>query len=82
MTTQNLRERFLTEPPRPGALALVTDMRSAFAELALAIDDVAPDSREKDTALTKLEEAKFWTNQAIVFADNAIARAERAEKEN
>lgn len=68
--TANLRARFVTQAPTPEAASTMVDIREAFADFAEMIDTLAPDSREKSSALTKLEEAKYYTNQAIILADN------------
>ncbi|KAA0022074.1 hypothetical protein FOY51_15540 [Antrihabitans cavernicola] len=43
-------------------------IREACKALALKLDDALPNGREKATALTKLEEAMFWSNAAIARA--------------
>jgi len=70
VTTPNLRQRFVTAPPSPPAAADMEYIRENFAHLAEVVDTLAPDGREKALALTKLEEAKYFTNQAIILADN------------
>jgi hypothetical protein len=40
-------------------------IRSSLGSEAKVINGLCPDSREKSTALTKLEEAMFWANAAI-----------------
>ena len=46
-------------------VAAMTDMRDAFKKMALAVNALVPDGREKSLALTKLEEAMFHTNAGI-----------------
>lgn len=70
MSTQNLRTRFVTKAPSHEAAYAMADVREVFADFADMIDGLAPDSREKSLALTKLEEAKYYTNQSIILADN------------
>lgn len=48
----------LTEQVFPG-------FRDACLDLARAINDVAPESREKSLAITALEESCMWTIAAI-----------------
>lgn len=40
-------------------------IRNHAKVLALLIDSLVPDGREKSSALTKLEEAVFWSNAGI-----------------
>lgn len=40
-------------------------IRSKAKELAYLIEDIAPDSREKSLAMTKLEECVMWANSGI-----------------
>ncbi len=42
-----------------------TSVRAAHRDLALKVWADVPDGREKSLALTKLEEAMFWSNAAI-----------------
>lgn len=76
MTTANLRSRFVTKAPTQEAADLMVAFREQFAVLAEVVDRGAPDSREKSLALTKLEEAKYYTNQAIILADNQKEQSE------
>jgi len=41
------------------------EMRGEAKLFAMVIEDLCPDSREKDLAITKIEEAVFWANAAI-----------------
>lgn len=45
-----------------GSMAMI---RRACAQAAERIDTFCPDGREKSLAMTKLEEAMFWSNAAI-----------------
>lgn len=40
-------------------------LRATAKELAKLVAELAPDGRERSTALTKIEEAVFWANAAI-----------------
>jgi hypothetical protein len=42
-----------------------TSVRAAHRDLALKVLHGVPDGREKALALTKIEEAMFWSNAAI-----------------
>ena len=41
------------------------EIRNEAKKLALTIDGLCPDCREKDLATTKLEEVVMWANAAI-----------------
>jgi hypothetical protein len=62
----DLESRFqvitISDPDNAAKLARV---RQLALELAMTIDELADDSREKSAAITKLEEATFWANRAI-----------------
>lgn len=40
-------------------------LRDSFGRLAIQVEKACPKGRELSVALTKLEEAMFWTNAAI-----------------
>ena len=40
-------------------------MRACFVELALEVNELVPDGREKSAMLSRLEEALMWGNKAI-----------------
>ena len=65
MDKQIIERNFTYHPPKPGQPETYEEIRAAAKKLALLINDTAPDSREKSLAMTKLEEAVFWTNAAI-----------------
>ena len=41
------------------------NVRELGVKLALLIDEIIPDSREKSLAITKLEESIMWVNKGI-----------------
>jgi hypothetical protein len=51
--------------PKEGQPEKYQALRAKAKELALMIDDLCPDSREKSVAFTNLETATFWANAAI-----------------
>lgn len=72
---EQLREeidaRFGRKKLSPEAVSEIERVTSAFQEFAHAMVTTLPAGRELQTALTKLEEAKFFANQAI--ARNGVA---------
>jgi hypothetical protein len=60
-----LEHRFTYHPPRDGQPAMYEAIRDTALEYAKLINVLVPDSREKSTALTKLDEVVFWSNAGI-----------------
>lgn len=56
---------FTYHPPKAGQPEKYTALRNQAKDLALSLDALCPDSREKSLALTKLEESMMWANAAI-----------------
>jgi hypothetical protein len=56
---------FKYHTPKEGQPEKYTALREKAKELAYLIADLAPDSREKSLALTKLEESIMWANASI-----------------
>lgn len=44
-------------------------VRNKLHRVALELNDLVPDGREKSLTMTKLEEAMFWANAAIARED-------------
>jgi len=65
MDKGDIRNRFTYHPPLEGQAEKYTDIRSTALTLALLIDTLCPDSREKSLAITQLEESVFWANASI-----------------
>lgn len=61
----DLQNRFTYHPPKGDQAVHYSEIRRGGLALAGLIDDLAPDSREKSLAITKLEEAVMWANAAI-----------------
>ena len=56
---------FKYHSPKPGQPEIYTALREKAKELALMIDELAPDCREKALALTNLEQSVMWANAGI-----------------
>ena len=42
-------------------------LRATAKDLALAVEELCPDSREKSIAMTKIQEASMWANASIAI---------------
>ena len=65
MDGADLSNRFTYHAPKGDQAERYVEIRQGAVELAQLIDESCPDSREKSTAITKIEEAVFWANAAI-----------------
>lgn len=62
----DIRSRFSFHKPDETGVANMRTIRRKVRELAQAIDDLCPESREKATALTQLSFVMMSANSAIV----------------
>lgn len=60
-----IETRFTYHAPKPGQPELYQRIRDRAKELAMLIDTVVPDCRERSIAITKLEEAVMWANVGV-----------------
>ena len=65
MDKEDIDNRFTHHAPKPGQPEIYQDIRTLAKELALEIDEVVPEGREKSLAITKLEEVVMWANAGI-----------------
>lgn len=66
MDKNELAHRFQHHPPKDTVTTYAhQDTREQFLNLALEMDLVLPESREKALVMTKLEEGLMWANAAI-----------------
>jgi len=65
MNTDELRHRFTYHAPTGDQPKIYERIRSAALMLALDVDELCPESREKSLALTHLDEVVFWANSSI-----------------
>lgn len=56
---------FKYHAPKPGQPEKYEAIREKAKEFAYLIEELAPNSRERSVALTKLEESMMWANAAI-----------------
>jgi hypothetical protein len=64
---------FVYHPPFGSQVERYQVIRDEFRSLALVIEEMAPDSREKSTAIAKLREACMWANAAIACNESPPA---------
>jgi hypothetical protein len=65
MDQAKLRKRFKHHPPGERAAIAHGLVRNDFTDLAVSLNDLLPESREKSLVFTALEEALMWANAAI-----------------
>lgn len=62
-----IENRFTYHAPKLGQLERYNEIRQRVRELAEYIHESCPASRERDMAVTRLEEAMMWANASIVL---------------
>jgi hypothetical protein len=60
-----LTHNFTYHPPIKDQVERYAELRQVGRRLALSVNELCPDSREKSLAITKLEEAIMWANASI-----------------
>lgn len=63
--TAQVAERFRRKSLSESQISTMTVQQNAFGELARAVTVYTLPGREQSLALTALQEAKFWANEAI-----------------
>lgn len=63
--SEKIKNNFTYHVPKPGQPEQYQAIRDKAKELACLIDELAPNSREKSLAMTKLEECAMWANAGI-----------------
>lgn len=62
---QQIENNFSYHSPKQGQQEMYTALREKGKEFAYLIEELAPNSREKSLAITKLEESIMWANASI-----------------
>ncbi|MEK5415045.1 hypothetical protein MKX34_26820 [Paenibacillus sp. FSL R5-0636] len=65
MPNPQIENNFKYHAPKLGQPEIYEEIRNKAKELAELIDEKVPNSREKASALTKVEESVFWANAGI-----------------
>jgi hypothetical protein len=65
MNYDDINNRFTYHAPKAGQPELYEQIREHAKRLALMLNALCPESREKSLAITHLEEAVFWANASI-----------------
>ena len=65
MKDQELITRFTYHAPTIQKAEMYEDLRKRGLNLAIFIEGTVPDCREKELAITKLEEVIMWANAGI-----------------
>lgn len=60
-----IENNFRYHTPKDGQPEKYEALRNKAKELAYLYDELAPNSREKSVAMTKLEESVMWANASI-----------------
>lgn len=64
-----MKKTYQYHKPSSDGLEKITVLRELFSQVHDQIDTLAPASREKSVALTKLEETAMWAIKAVVCND-------------
>jgi hypothetical protein len=65
LSREELKTRFTYHEPDDKKLEQYDRVRKMFLELATELWQNCPESRELSIAISRLEEAQFWTNASI-----------------
>lgn len=65
MDIEEIHTRFTYHAPKEGQPKKYEDIRGLAADLAILLNELCPESREKSLAFTALEETVMWANAAI-----------------
>jgi hypothetical protein len=65
MDVKDIENRFTYHKPKNDQPGIYEIIRAYGKDFALYLNKVCPESREKEMAITKLEEAVMWANASI-----------------
>ena len=67
MTLEEITEKFTYHKATPNGTISHHKLSAAFIQLAIAVDEICPDGREKALAITNLQQAKMWASAAVAI---------------
>lgn len=65
MTKAEIDRRFAYHAPEADQPPKYETIRAAAKSMAIILNELCPDSCERDIAITRIEEAMFWANASI-----------------
>ena len=65
MNQDQIDNNFKYHAPKAGQPEIYEEIRNKAKELAMLINERAPDGREKSLAVTNIEQAVMWANAGI-----------------
>ena len=72
MHNLEIERNYTYHQPHPGQVDRYNQLRTTGKALALQINALVPESREKALALTTLEQAIMWANAAIARGESGM----------
>jgi hypothetical protein len=74
VSNDELENRFGFHPANDDVKAKYQEIRAKFLRLAMDVNSLCPESREKALALTALQEAQMWTIGSIAIHETPLIR--------
>ena len=65
----DILDRFKSNKPTEGQISAMLSLRMQAVAMATTLDQLCPHSREKELALTNLEQSLMWANKSITHFD-------------
>jgi hypothetical protein len=73
-TNKDLIKRFEYKKADPERLIKHEDVRAVVIALAVDLNAMLPEGREKASAFTKLQEVMFWANAAVAMHEPSVGK--------
>lgn len=65
MSRDSIENNFVYHAPKADQLVRYESLRKMGKAMAIMIEDMCPESRERSLAITNLEQSVMWANAAI-----------------